>query len=68
MKGKMKNMRKEDLGLIITFYFFSEKSFRLMWQTVDLCLQLVVGTELPFVFSQVFYIDIFPVCLKCFII
>lgn len=39
-----------------------------MWQTVDLCLQLVVGTELPFVFSLVFYIDLFPVCLKCFLI
>lgn len=53
-------MEGEGLGLIVTFSFFLERSFKLIWQTVDLCLHLVANIELPlYYFSLTFYIDLF---------
>lgn len=64
----MKNERggfKFDCNVL----FLLGKSFKGTWQTVDLCLHSVVDIELPFMlFSLTFYIEVFSICAKCFII
>lgn len=68
MKGKVRNLRREGLGLLVTS-FFLEKSFKLMWQqTVDILLHLVEDTELPFILLSLIIQTFFSICLKCFII
>lgn len=48
-EGENEECKEGGLGLVVVFYFFLEKSFKLIWPTVDICLHLVVATELPFI-------------------